>query len=71
MAAHQSDRYYKTMTTYKQFIFLFYGVIMRCKSLNNLCKNLLLLEGKLIYLGINYGTSGCEYVNPENSFGVE
>ena len=52
VAAHQSDRYYKTMTTYKQFVFLFYGVIMRCKSLNNLCKNLLLLEGKLIYLGI-------------------
>ncbi|MEM9337164.1 MAG: IS4 family transposase [Bacteroidota bacterium] len=50
--AHQSDRYYKTMTTYKQLVFLFYGVVMRCKSLNNLCKNLLLLEDKLTYLGI-------------------
>lgn len=49
---HQSDRYYKTMTTYKQLVFLFYGVVMRCKSLNNLCKNLLLLENKLSYLGI-------------------
>lgn len=49
---HQSDRYYKTMTTFKQFVFLFYGVVMRCKSLNNLCKNLLLLEDKLTYLGI-------------------
>ncbi len=50
---HQSDRYYKTMTTYKQLVFLFYGVVMRCKSLNNLCKNLLLLEDKLTYLGID------------------
>ena len=50
---HRSDRYYKTMTTYKQLVFLFYGVVMRCKSLNNLCKNLLLLEDKLTYLGIN------------------
>ena len=48
-----SDRYYKTMTTYKQLVFLLYGVVMRCKSLNNLCKNLLLLEDKLTYLGIN------------------
>ena len=53
VATHQSDRYYKTMTTYKQMVFLFYGVVMRCKSLNNLCKNFLLLEDKLIYLGID------------------
>ena len=52
VSEHQSDRYYKTMTTYKQLVFLFYGVVMGCKSLNNLCKNLLLLEDKLIYLGI-------------------
>jgi hypothetical protein len=52
VAEHQSDRYYKTMTTFKQFVFLFYGIVMRCKSLNNLCKNLLLLEDKLTYLGI-------------------
>lgn len=53
VALHQSDRYYKTMTTYKQLVFMFYGVVMRCKSLNNLCKNLLLLEDKLSYLDIN------------------
>ena len=40
------------MTTFKQLVFVFYGVVMRCKSLNNLCKNLLLLEDKLTYLGI-------------------
>ena len=52
ISEHQSDRYYKTMTTFKQLVFVFYGVVMRCKSLNNLCKNLLLLEDKLTYLGI-------------------
>ncbi|MEO0686221.1 MAG: IS4 family transposase, partial [Cyanobacteria bacterium J06649_11] len=53
VSEHQSDRYYKTMTTYKQLVFLFYGVVSRCKSLNNLCKNLLLLDNKLSYLGID------------------
>jgi hypothetical protein len=52
VAEFQSDRYYKTMTTFKQFTFIFYGVVMRCRSLKNLCKNLLLLENKLTYLGI-------------------
>lgn len=53
VAEYQSDRYYKTMTTYKQLVFIFYGVVMRCKSLNNLCKNMLLLDDKLMYLGID------------------
>lgn len=52
VAQHQSDRYYKTMTTFKQFVFIFYGVVMRCNSLKNICTNLLLLEDKLTYLGI-------------------
>ncbi|HBH07712.1 MAG TPA: hypothetical protein DDX92_14035 [Flavobacteriales bacterium] len=52
VAEYQSDRYYKTMTTSKQFVFLFYGIIMPCKALNNLCKHSLMLEDKLSYLGI-------------------
>ena len=51
VAQHQSDRYYKTMTTFKQLVFVFYGVVMRCESLNNLCK-IYYLEDKLIYLDI-------------------
>jgi len=50
---HQSDRYYKTMTTWKQLVFLLYGVVTKSHSLNTLCKNLLFLEDKLIYLGID------------------
>ncbi len=39
-----SDKYYKTMTTYKQFVFILYGVLSRCHSLNNLCKCLMFLH---------------------------
>ena len=50
---HESDRYYKTMTTWKQLVFMLYGVVTKCHSLNTLCKNLLFLEDKLNYLGID------------------
>lgn len=48
-----SDRYYKTMSTYKQFVFMLYGIISKSGSLNSLCKCLLFLEGKLCYIGID------------------
>jgi hypothetical protein len=51
--AHDADKYYKTLTTKKQLAFILYGVITRCHSLNSLCKNLLFLENKLMYIGID------------------
>jgi hypothetical protein len=53
VSEHQSDRYYKTMTTWKQLVFMLYGVVTKCYSLNSLCKNLLFLEDRLTYLGID------------------
>ena len=53
VSEHQSDRYYKTMTTWKQLVFMLYGVVTKCHSLNSLCKNLLFLEDRLTYLGID------------------
>lgn len=53
VAKFGSDRYYKTMTTYKQMCFMIYGVITKCPSLNSLCRNLLFLDDKLVYLGID------------------
>jgi hypothetical protein len=53
VSEHESDRYYKTMTTYKQLVFMLYGVVTKSHSLNTLCKNLLFLEDKLTYLGID------------------
>ena len=48
----KSDRYYKTMTTYKQLVFILYGIVSKSQSLNQLCKNIIFLDGKLSYLGI-------------------
>jgi len=53
VSEHQSDRYYKTMTTWKQLVFMLYGVVTKCHSLNSLCKNLFFLEDRLTYLGID------------------
>lgn len=50
---YNSDYYYKTLTTQKHLAFILYGVITRCNSLNSLCKNLLFLDNKLMYLGID------------------
>ena len=48
----ESDKYYKTLTTYKQLVFMLYGVISKTDSLTSLCKCLLFLENKLTYVGI-------------------
>jgi hypothetical protein len=53
VSEHKSDHYYKTLTTKKQLAFLLYGVVTKCNSLNSLCKNLLFLENKLMYIGID------------------
>ena len=53
VSEHNSDHYYKTLTTYRQLVFLLYGVISKCHSLRNLCKGLLFLDNKLCYLGID------------------
>ena len=48
----EADRYYKTMTTYKQLVFMLYVIVSKAPSLNSLCKSLLFLDGKLSHLGI-------------------
>ena len=50
---HKSDHYYKTMTTRKQLAFILYGAVTRCHSLQSLCKSLLFLNNKLLYIGID------------------
>lgn len=49
----KADHYYKTMGTWKQLVFMLYGVVSKAQSLNSLCKCLLFLEHKLSYLGIH------------------
>lgn len=57
----QSDRYYKTMGTWKQLVFMLYGVVSKVQSLNSLCKCLLFLGQKLSYLGIYVSTPPSTY----------
>ena len=40
------------MTTYKQLVFMLYGVVTKAPSVNRLCKSLLFLDGKLSQIGI-------------------
>jgi Transposase DDE domain/Domain of unknown function (DUF4372) len=62
---HKSDYYYKSMSTFKQFVFILYGVITKLDTLNGLCRNILFLEDKLSYIGINElpATSTLSYAN--------
>lgn len=53
VAKFDSDKYYKTMSTYKQLVFMLYGIVSKSDSLTSLCKCLLFLEGKLVYVGID------------------
>lgn len=53
VAKFDSDKYYKTMSTYKQLVFMLYGIVSKSGSLTSLCKCLLFLEGKLSYVGID------------------
>lgn len=50
---YESDKYYKTLSTYKQLVFMLYGIISHANTLTSLCKCLLFLEGKLQYLQID------------------
>lgn len=53
VAEHKSDRYYKTMTTYRHLVFMLYGVVSKARSLNELVKGLTFLSNRLSYMGIN------------------
>jgi len=47
-----SDRYYKKMKSKDHFISLFYAVLTRNGSLREVCKNIILLGKKLMYVGL-------------------
>lgn len=48
----KSDRYYKRMKSKDHFISLFYAVLTRNGSLREVCKNIILLGKKLMYVGL-------------------
>jgi hypothetical protein len=49
---HQSDRYYKTFSSWTQLITLLFGIFSRCDSMGEVCDGMRALAGKLNHLGL-------------------
>ena len=50
---HQSDRYYKSFSTWDELITLLFGIFERCDSARELCDGMATMSGKLNYLGMD------------------
>jgi len=50
---HQSDRYYKSFSTWDELITLLFGVFERCDSAREVCDGMATMSGKLNYLGMD------------------
>ena len=51
---HQSDRYYKTFSTWDELITLLFGIFERCDSAREVCDGMATMSGKLNYLGMDF-----------------
>ena len=49
---HQSDKYYKTFSSWNQLVTLLFGIFSRCDSMGEICDGMLALDGKLNHLGL-------------------
>jgi Transposase len=47
-----SDRYYKTFDSWKQFVTLLWGILSRCDSTTEIASGMQALQGKLNHLGL-------------------
>jgi hypothetical protein len=50
---HQTDRYYKSFTSWTQLVTMLFGVFSRCDSTGEICDGMLAMQGKLNHLGFN------------------
>jgi len=48
---HDSDKYYKSFTSWKQLITMLFGIFSRCDSMGETCDAMVALQGKLNYFG--------------------
>ena len=49
---YNSDRYYKTFSSWSQLVTMLFGILSRCDSMNEVCDNLQAMQGKLNYFGM-------------------
>ena len=50
---HQSDRYYKSFSSWTQLVTILFGVFSRCDSMGEICDGMLAMQGKLNHLGLS------------------
>ena len=50
---HDSDRYYKTFTSWKQTVTMLFGILSRCDSMSEVCDGMKTLQGNLSYFGFD------------------
>ncbi|HOH84143.1 MAG TPA: IS4 family transposase [Bacteroidales bacterium] len=50
---YESDRYYKTFTSWDQLVTMLFGILNRCDSMVEVCDGMRVLQGKLNYLGMD------------------
>ena len=49
---HQSDKYYKTFSSWNQLVTMLFGIFSRCDSMGEICDSMKALQGKLSYLAL-------------------
>ncbi len=52
VAATESDKWYKKLKTWDHFVFMFYAILTGGSSIREVVKNLTLMSGKLLHLGL-------------------
>ena len=50
---HDSDRYYKTFSSWKQLITMLFGIFSCCDSMGEVCDGMKTLQGNLNYFGFD------------------
>jgi len=48
---HQSDKYYKSFSSWKQLTTMLFGIFSRCDSMGEVCDGMKTMQGKLNYFG--------------------
>lgn len=50
---HQSDKYYKSFSSWNQLVTMLFGIFSRCDSMGEICDSMKALQGKLNHLGLD------------------
>ncbi len=50
---HNSDKYYKTFSSWKQMVTMLFGIFSRCDSMGEVCEGMKTLQGNLNYFGFD------------------